>query len=88
MRKPGTRSGEDDCPMTVMYWDFVARHARMLENNPRTTVMTHNLRRYGAPHSKCVSGRSCCRAHLEANWRFPSATPESCGVERQCRASK
>jgi len=44
--KPGTRSGEGACPMTVMYWDFMARHARMLENNPRTTVMTENLRRF------------------------------------------
>lgn len=45
---PGKRSGEDACPMTVMYWDFVARHARMLENNPRTKVMTQNLRRFSA----------------------------------------
>jgi deoxyribodipyrimidine photolyase-related protein len=46
--KPGTRSGEGACPMTVMYWDFVARHEGMLENNPRTVMMTKNLRRFSA----------------------------------------
>jgi deoxyribodipyrimidine photolyase-related protein len=45
---PGTRSGEGACPMTVMYWDFVARHEAMLENNPRTVMMTRNLRRFSA----------------------------------------
>ena len=46
--KPGSRSGEDACPMTVMYWDFVARHAPMLERNPRTVMMVKNLRRFDA----------------------------------------
>lgn len=45
---PGTRSGEGACPMTVMYWDFVARHERLLENNPRTVMMVRNLRRINA----------------------------------------
>jgi len=31
-----------------MYWDFVARHARMLEGNPRTVMMVKNLQRFGA----------------------------------------
>lgn len=45
--KPGLRSGPGACPMTVMYWDFVARHETLLENNPRTVMMTRNLRRFG-----------------------------------------
>jgi deoxyribodipyrimidine photolyase-related protein len=44
--KPATRSGEGACPMTVMYWDFVARHEKLLENNPRTVMMTRNLQRF------------------------------------------
>ena len=43
--KPGDRTGETACPVTVMYWDFVARHADMLEGNPRTVMMARNLRR-------------------------------------------
>jgi len=46
--KPGARSGDEACPMTVMYWDFVARHAPMLERNPRTVMMVKNLRRFDA----------------------------------------
>ena len=45
--KPGERTGDDACPMTVMYWDFVARHAKRLEGNPRTVMMVKNLARFG-----------------------------------------
>ena len=45
--KPTVRSGEGACPMTVMYWDFVARHAPMLGKNPRTVMMVKNLERFG-----------------------------------------
>ena len=44
--KPTVRSGEGACPMTVMYWDFVARHAKKLEGNPRTVMMVKNLARF------------------------------------------
>ncbi len=46
--EPARRSGEGACPMTVMYWDFVARHERLLEHNPRTVMMVRNLQRFGA----------------------------------------
>ena len=45
--KPSQRTGDDACPMTVMYWDFVARHAPMLAKNPRTVMMVKNLARFG-----------------------------------------
>lgn len=44
--KPTVRSGDSACPMTVMYWDFVARHAKRLEGNPRTVMMVKNLGRF------------------------------------------
>ncbi|RZL67855.1 MAG: cryptochrome/photolyase family protein, partial [Variovorax sp.] len=44
--KPTVRSGEGACPLTVMYWDFVARHAQKLEGNPRTAMMVKNLARF------------------------------------------
>ncbi len=46
--QPGVRSGAGACPMTVMYWDFVARHEPLLKANPRTVMMTRNLQRFGA----------------------------------------
>ena len=44
--KPTVRAGEAACPMTVMYWDFVARHRKRLEGNPRTVMMVKNLGRF------------------------------------------
>ena len=44
--RPAARTGEDACPVTVMYWDFVARHERMLERNPRTVMMARNFQRF------------------------------------------
>ncbi|MEO7241266.1 MAG: cryptochrome/photolyase family protein [Variovorax sp.] len=52
--KPTERTGDDACPMTVMYWDFVARHAQRLEANPRTVMMVKNLRRFGEENVTAV----------------------------------
>ncbi|RZL64475.1 MAG: cryptochrome/photolyase family protein [Variovorax sp.] len=52
--QPAKRSGEGACPMTVMYWDFVARHERMLANNPRTVMMTRNLQRFGSDERTAI----------------------------------
>ncbi|RZL57875.1 MAG: cryptochrome/photolyase family protein [Variovorax sp.] len=43
--RPGDRTGETACPVTVMYWDFVARHEKLLDGNPRTVMMVRNLAR-------------------------------------------
>jgi deoxyribodipyrimidine photolyase-related protein len=53
--QPAVRSGEGACPMTVMYWDFVARHAALLEGNPRTVMMVKNLRRFDADEVAAIA---------------------------------
>ena len=62
--KPASRSGDDACPMTVMYWDFVARHAPMLESNPRTVMMVKNLARFGDDEVAAI--RQTAAAHARA----------------------
>lgn len=42
---PGVRVGPKACPITLLYWAFVDKHAATLAANPRTVTMTSNLAR-------------------------------------------
>lgn len=42
---PAKRSGDDACPFTVLYWDFLGRHHDRLASNRRMTMMLKNLDR-------------------------------------------
>jgi deoxyribodipyrimidine photolyase-related protein len=42
---PDKRSGAQACPMTVLYWNFLDRHAQEFTNHPRTALMVKNLYR-------------------------------------------
>lgn len=43
--KPESRSGENACPVTVLYWNFLAEKRSELSKNPRATLMIKNLDR-------------------------------------------
>jgi deoxyribodipyrimidine photolyase-related protein len=43
--KPSLRSGEQACPFTTLYWDFLMRHEQPLARNPRTVMQVRNLKR-------------------------------------------
>jgi len=43
--RPGERVGEDACPFTTLYWDFLLRHETLLAENPRILLQIRNLRR-------------------------------------------
>ena len=43
--KPEIQFGENACPMTTLYWNFLMKHQTALEKNPRTRLMTANLAR-------------------------------------------
>lgn len=40
---PKLRVGEKACPFTTLYWDFLIRHQRRLESNPRMGMQLKNL---------------------------------------------
>ncbi|MGF1484821.1 MAG: cryptochrome/photolyase family protein [Opitutales bacterium] len=42
---PSKSTGDDACPFTVFYWDFLARHHKRFENNRRMTFQVKNLER-------------------------------------------
>lgn len=44
---PAKRVGEDACPLTTLYWDFLARNRERLEGNPRLGNQLRMLDRLG-----------------------------------------
>ncbi len=42
---PGRRTGEDACPFTTLYWDFLARHEERFRGNGRMRNQMAGLRR-------------------------------------------
>ncbi len=42
---PRQATGNDACPVTTLYWDFLARHRQRLANNPRMALALKNLDR-------------------------------------------
>lgn len=43
--QPNQASGANACPFTTLYWDFLARHERLLGDNPRMGFQYKNLQR-------------------------------------------
>jgi deoxyribodipyrimidine photolyase-related protein len=40
--KPDQATGETACPFTTLYWDFIRRHRKILEGNPRLGMQVKN----------------------------------------------
>jgi deoxyribodipyrimidine photolyase-related protein len=45
---PTRAAGDDACPFTTLYWDFLARHAETLSSNRRMSLQLKNLERKGS----------------------------------------
>ena len=45
---PKQATGPDACPFTTLYWDFLARHEKLLAKNQRMTMQLKNLSRKDA----------------------------------------
>ncbi|CUU38639.1 hypothetical protein GXSOP10_1432 [Armatimonadetes bacterium GXS] len=42
--KPDRATGDDACPFTTLYWDFLLRHEAAFANHPRLGQQIRNLR--------------------------------------------
>jgi deoxyribodipyrimidine photolyase-related protein len=56
--KPEQRVGPQACPFTTLYWDFLARHADRLANNPRMALQVKNLARIAPAEMAAVRQRA------------------------------
>lgn len=43
--KPELAIGQDACPFTTLYWDYLQQHASVLSKNPRMLLQLKNLKR-------------------------------------------
>jgi deoxyribodipyrimidine photolyase-related protein len=43
--KPDRATGDEACPFTTLYWDFLARHRERFARHPRTALQWKNLER-------------------------------------------
>ena len=52
--KPKLATGPDACPFTTLYWDFLARHEKLLKKNQRMTMQLKNLERKEAGELRTI----------------------------------
>jgi deoxyribodipyrimidine photolyase-related protein len=52
--KPTVATGPDACPFTTLYWDFLARHEKLLRKNQRMTMQLKNLDRKPAADLRAI----------------------------------
>lgn len=53
--KPDVRFGENACPVTTLYWNFLIKHRDQFEASPRTRLMTANLKRISDEDQKEIT---------------------------------
>ena len=55
---PGSATGDDACPFTTLYWDFIRRHESKLESNGRTVLQVRNYQRKSPQEKGAITRRA------------------------------
>ncbi|MFZ5832466.1 MAG: cryptochrome/photolyase family protein [Planctomycetota bacterium] len=55
---PKKACGDDACPFTTFYWDFLARHGKRLRGNRRMTMQLRNLDRKAKDEMRSIRRRA------------------------------
>ena len=55
---PAQRSGDNACPFTTLYWDFLMRHEAALAKNPRMALQVKNVARLTDAQKQAVRDRA------------------------------
>jgi deoxyribodipyrimidine photolyase-related protein len=56
--KPDKATGDDACPFTTLYWDFLMRHEKLLSKNNRMALQVKNVARKSASERKAIRKRA------------------------------
>lgn len=72
--RPRQSLGEDACPFTTLYWDFLMRHERRFSRQPRMAMQVRNLARLSAEQ------RAALRRQAGAHRRAVSAEGSEFGT--------
>jgi deoxyribodipyrimidine photolyase-related protein len=67
---PGKSVGEDACPVTTLYWDFLLRHEARLRANQRMVLQLKNLSRLSPADQGAIRARA---EEIRANGGVPRA---------------
>jgi deoxyribodipyrimidine photolyase-related protein len=55
---PKLRAGDNACPFTTLYWDFLMRHETLLKQNPRMAMQLKNVARLSPEQREAVTQRA------------------------------
>ena len=66
---PAKSTGDDACPFTTLYWDFLLRHETFLGKNQRMAMQLKNLARLDPAQRKTIQQRA---AHVRKSCRSAS----------------
>lgn len=57
-KNPAKRTGEDACPFTTLYWDYLLRHEQKLRKNQRMSLQVRNIDRIEADERQAIRARA------------------------------
>ncbi|MFO8026390.1 MAG: cryptochrome/photolyase family protein, partial [Opitutales bacterium] len=57
-KNPAKRVGEDACPFTTLYWDYLLRHEQNLRKNQRMSLQVRNIDRIETDERKAIQARA------------------------------
>lgn len=63
--KPDKAVGDDACPFTTLYWDFLDRHQTRFAHHPRAALQWKSLERLDAPQRAAIGKQA---AALRKQW--------------------
>jgi deoxyribodipyrimidine photolyase-related protein len=72
--RPDRAVGDDACPFTTLYWDFLDRHNARFEHHPRAALQWRSLQRLSKEQRVAIRTQADA---LRASWRAQGPAPRS-----------